>query len=230
MNMTKLSSVCKIAMLICMCFILSSTVPVLAATPDFAVVSGMPDIGKWMLQSDGITPANWLGQRYQGKEIQEPINVIIIDAFAKSAEDAKARLMSATATAGYKSRTGHSTGYKGYIGGNIYSQLPTEANHAFSTTFFWLNNSHGRAFGPHLYNGKYYFTAAMSKEVIGMSNPMHKYDSFMTARNDFGTKMVSKAGYRKLEYVNLQNKISDTDPAKTTGDHNGMAVVLEATK
>lgn len=205
--------------------------PSRAGTPDFVVVSGMPNIGKWMLQSDGITPANWLGQLYQGKEIQEPINVIIVDAFAVSAEDAKARLMSAADTADYKSRMGHSSGYHGYIGNFVYDQLPEEDDHAFSTTFFWLNNNHGRAFGPHLYEGKYYFTAAMSREVISLfSSPMHKYDSFITARDDFAAKMVSKAGYHQLQSVNLQNMIPSTYPGKTTGDHDGMAVVLEATQ
>lgn len=226
--MTRMSSVFRLAILVCVCAIL--LIPVSAfATPDYAVVAGMPNIGKWMLQSDGVTVANWLGATLNGKTIQEPINVIIIDGFATSVENAKARLMSKTDTAGYKSRTGHSTGYKGYLGNTTFNQQPEEDNHAFSTTFFWLNNNHGRTFGPYLYNGKYYFIGAFSREVIAISNPIHKYDSFATARNDFASKMVSKAGYRQLTSVSLQNAIPSTNTALTTGDHDGMAVVLEAT-
>ncbi|MPN29101.1 hypothetical protein SDC9_176552 [bioreactor metagenome] len=58
---------------------------------------------------------------------------------------------------------------------------------------------------------------------------MHKYDSFMTARNDFATKMVSKAGYVRRADVNLLNAIPSTHATLTSGDHDGKAVVLETT-
>lgn len=36
----------------------------------------LPEIGKWMLNPD-FTPADWLGEIYQGKTLREPINIII---------------------------------------------------------------------------------------------------------------------------------------------------------
>ena len=57
------------------------------------VLPGMPTLGKWMIAPEG-TIAHWLGSKYQGKELQEPIYVILIDEAAQSAEEAETRLLS----------------------------------------------------------------------------------------------------------------------------------------
>ena len=57
---------------------------------DVATPEGLPVIGKWMLTAKGV-PSDWLGEIDRGKNLREPINVIIIDEGAASAEDAKAR-------------------------------------------------------------------------------------------------------------------------------------------
>jgi hypothetical protein len=76
-----------------------------------------------MIASDG-TIAHWLGEIVDGKRLHEPINVILIDEVAASADDARQRLIAAAAAAGFPVRFGHSTGYHGFIGGALYSQLP----------------------------------------------------------------------------------------------------------
>ena len=52
-----------------------------------------------MLTRDGVA-SDWLGEIYNGKNLREPINVILVDEGAGSADDAKARLLSAAAKAG----------------------------------------------------------------------------------------------------------------------------------
>jgi hypothetical protein len=67
--------------------------------------SGLPELGKWMLDRSG-SPAHWLGEIYDGKKLREPINVVLVDTRAASVEDAKGRVVEASAKAGYTSRMG----------------------------------------------------------------------------------------------------------------------------
>ena len=94
------------------------------------VLPGMPTLGKWMIAPEG-TIAHWLGSKYQGKELQEPINVILIDEVAQSAEEAETRLLSSFSSAGYDNMLGHSTGYSGFMGQKLYGQFPGDENRAF---------------------------------------------------------------------------------------------------
>jgi hypothetical protein len=101
--------------------------PVAAATAptadDTSAPTGFPRLGKWMYNAVG-EPAHWLGEAYRGKQLREPINVLIVDGFATSATSAKARLLAACQRAGYPARFGHSSGYRGYVDGSFYPQLP----------------------------------------------------------------------------------------------------------
>ena len=108
---------------------------------------GLPPTGKWMFTAE-LKPANWLGQKYQGNELREPINVFVIDQRSAATAEAIKRLSRACRQAGYESRWGHSGGYQGYLAGAFYNQLPAEKNHAFSNAPFSMNNSHGRFFAP----------------------------------------------------------------------------------
>jgi len=188
-------------------------------------LSDFPAIGKGMLNSEG-EPANWLNQRYQDKELLEPINIIIIDKKATTPEEAKSQLRASVLRAGYDSRMGHSSGYKGLINNKQYEQLPEEPNHAFSDHFFIFPNNHGRIFGPHYYEGKYYFIAAFSREGIDIfAKVKHVYDSFTVARDDFAERLSGNSEYRITGEVDLGNRIM-LDSSQTTGDHDGMAIVL----
>lgn len=194
------------------------------------VLPGMPTLGKWMIAPEG-TIAHWLGSKYQGKELQEPINVILIDEAAQSAEEAETRLLSNCSSAGYDNMLGHSTGYSGFMGQKLYGQFPGDENRAFSNMAFWVANNHGRVFGPLYYEGKYYFIASFSREGIDRNAEVkHVYESFTRARDDFAKKLSELSEYQLTGKVDMGNG-TPNDPAKqSVGDHDGKAVVLTVVK
>src|SRR5262245_61142452 len=104
--------------------------PAALAAEAVANPPGLPAIGRWMISRDG-TIAHWLGVMIDGKQLHEPVNVIVVDEGATSVEDAKQRLTAAAAKAGFPVRFGHSTGYHGMIGGALYGQLPAGRDDAF---------------------------------------------------------------------------------------------------
>jgi hypothetical protein len=188
---------------------------------------GLPAIGKWMLAADG-TPAHWLGEVYQGKRLREPINVIIVDEGAASAEDAKKRLIATAGEAGYAVRLGHSSGYQGYVGDQLYGQIPSGWDDAFSNEPFAFSNNHGRIFGPHKTVNSYVFVGAFSREeVVPFRWPGHRYTSFNQARDDFARRLSQVSQFKPGGFVNLENALT-ADGEVTTGDHDGMAVLIRA--
>jgi hypothetical protein len=190
---------------------------------------GLPDVGKWMLAPGG-EPAHWLGERYRGKALREPINVIIIDEAARNAQDATARILNASKAAGYPIRFGHSTGYQAYVGGELYAQLPKGRDEAFSNEPFELSNNHGRIFGPYPTGGGYVFVAAFSREEVDpLRVPGHRYASFNRARDDFTQRLDEATTFKVSAFVGLDNAILN-DPAVTTADHDGVAVLVRATE
>ena len=107
--------------------------------------SGLPD---WKMDArPQRSLAHWLGEIYDGKKLREPINVVLVDTRAVSVEDAKARVVEASAKAGYTIRMGHSTGYRALIAGEPHDQLPTGWDDAFSNHLFEVTNNHGRFSG-----------------------------------------------------------------------------------
>jgi len=190
--------------------------------------AGLPAIGKWMLDS-ALQPAHWLGEIYRDKSLREPINIILADAVAKSSAEATERLEKFCKAAGYDIREGHSCDYHGLIGGQVYPQLPAGRYRAFSNMPFELDNNHGRIFGPYHFAGAWWFTAAFSRENV---NPLekikHRYASFNRARDDVARQLDEKSPYRICGFVPLDNALID-DPHLTTGDHDGVAVLLRAT-
>jgi hypothetical protein len=192
---------------------------------DIAMPEGLPATGKWMLTARGV-PSDWLGEIYRGKNLREPINVIIVDEAASDPEDAKARLLNAAARAGYPIRFGHSTGYQGAIGGQLYGQMPQGRDDAFSNDVFEVSNNHGRIFGPHPFGQAYVFIGAFSREEVDpFRDPPHRYGSFNRARDDFTQSLDRNTAYAVTGFVNLGNALIG-DPDLTSGDHDGIAVVL----
>jgi hypothetical protein len=192
---------------------------------DIATVDGLPAIGKWMYQ-DNMIRANWLGLKWENKNLIEPINVILIDKISKTVEEAKTILFENLKKAGYTDRVHHSSGYIGYIGNKFYSQLPQEKHHAFSNGAAEINNNHGRIFGPYYHNGRYIFTGAFSREIIDpISKIEHHYGSFNRARDEFSHSLNKKSAFRIIGFVDLKNFILN-NTENTTGDHDGIAVVL----
>jgi hypothetical protein len=192
---------------------------------DVATPEGLPAIGRWMLTAQSV-PSDWLGEIYEGRNLREPINVIIVDQGASSADDAKARLLAAAARAGYPIRFGHSTGYQGLIGGQLYAQLPQGRDDAFSNDIFEVSNNHGRIFGPHQFGQGYLFAGAFSREEIDpLRDPPHSYGSFNRARDDFTQRLDRSTDFKVSRFADLGNALIG-DPKLTTGDHDGIAVVV----
>jgi hypothetical protein len=196
--------------------------------PDLSdVVSpdGLPLIGKWMFRNDG-NRANWLGVKWRGKNLIEPINVILIDKGAKSDNDALSRLYENLRTAGFTERNHHSSGYDGYICGKFYFQIPSKKFQAFADDAPDRPNNHGRIFGPCFYKGEYVFIGAFSRELIDpLGKIYHRFGSFVQARDEFSRKLTENGSCKDMGLVGLGNEIKD-GLENTTGDHDGKAVVL----
>ena len=186
-------------------------------------------IGRWLLTGREV-PANWLGQKFQGKMMREPINVILVDEVAATPDAAVQYLLESCEAIGYLSRPGHSSDYRGQIGNVIYSQLPQEENHAFSNAMYIFPNNHGRIFGPHFFAGRYYFAGALSRESINLfSEVRHVYASFEMAKQDFAARMQAGGRYSVAGAVAMENVFLPSE-SMTTGDHDGTAVLLRRQK
>jgi hypothetical protein len=192
---------------------------------DIAKIDGLPPIGKWMISPDNL-PANWIGELYNGKNMQEPINVIIIDNKAASIIDAKDRLSRYMRSAGFKNRGGHSSGYKGYMNDKLYAQIPPEKDHAYSDGWYIFDNDHARLFGPYKDNNRYIFIGAFSREIVGLYGKTltHKYGSFNKARDAFASKVKQRTDLKNYSLVKMGSKLENSKT--TTGDHDGEAVLL----
>ncbi len=186
---------------------------------------GLPPIGKWMLSAQ-YEPAHWLGELHGAKHLREPINVVIVDTAAQSAQEARQRLLKNFAAAGYTARKGHTTGYHGCIEGVVYEQLPDGKEEAFSNEPFELGNNHGRMFGPHPYRGGWLFIGAFSREKLDLLDKVkHRYVSFNQARDDLSLRLDAKTDYRIKDYLDLDNALIG-DPTASSGDHDSVAVLM----
>jgi hypothetical protein len=195
------------------------------APEDVASPQGLPYIGKWMINSQ-YEPAHWLGELYHEKSLREPINIIIVDEVSQSAEEARELLLKNCSAAGYPVREGHSANYHGYIDGILYLQLPEGGHRAFSNEPFELSNNHGRMFGPYRFQGGWLFIGAFSREKIDPLEKMrHRYLSFNQARDDLAQRLELKTGLKIKGFVNLENALIG-NTLFTTGDHDGIAVLL----
>jgi len=188
----------------------------------------LPPIGKWLEKRDG-DPANWLGKKYQHRELREPINVVIVDPYAKSEEDAINKLMQECRRHGYCNKKGHSWGYCAEVDGTYLHQLPGEYKRALANKSFLKTNNHGRIMGPEYYDGKYIFVGAFSREVFQLfTKAHHAFRSFLIARNDFCQKLSKGQTYQIVGRYNLENNLNTNQ--LTTGDHDGTAILLYANK
>lgn len=188
--------------------------------------AGLPRLYKWMLAPD-LVAAHWLGAKVGGRELVEPLNVVLIDRRAATPEEARAALAEAMTVAGFPGRFGHSGGYFAFVDGALRPQLPAEPNHAFSDQPFELPNNHGRVFGPVPFDGGYLFVAAFSREGIApLAKVKHDYVSFNRARDTVADRLDARSGFKRRGFAALDNALVD-DPVHTTGDHDGLAVRLE---
>lgn len=187
----------------------------------------LPPIDGWLIHGNG-TYANWLGIKYFGKTLREPINVVIVDPYATSPKQATDRLVAECEKAGYGVEYGHSSGYSGIIDGVSYPQVPHKKHVAFANHDFFRTNNHGRIMGPAPYAGGYIFVAAFSEErpAFAGSKLEHVFVSFNAARDDFSRKMNTRTRYRVVGAYALGNMLASQ--TETTADHDGDAIVLVA--
>ena len=185
------------------------------------IVKVLPDIGQYMIKPDSSGPALWLDRKQpDGRYIQEPINIIIVDRKASDIGNAAARLVDAFTKAGFGPRYGHSSGYHGKMNGLIYNQQPSTNDYAFSDYMWAFSNNHARIFGPFLSGSTYIWIGSSSREK-GIS---HDYVSFIISRNAMAEAMTKYSGAELAGSYFLDNKLDNQD--YFTGDHDGFAPVI----
>ncbi|MDA8411817.1 MAG: hypothetical protein M0001_15700 [Treponema sp.] len=189
-------------------------------------LEGLPSIGFWMLDAKGGV-ANWLGIRAGGKKVAEPINIIIVDKVSPDEETAKARLERALAESGFPARSGHSKGYSALIGGIACPELLVHSKATFSDASFLSENDHGRIFGPYDTGSGFVFVAAFSRERPDTFRMRHVLVSFNVARDNVAGALEASGGYRIAGFAPLGNALF-WSPTRTTWDHDGNAVLIEA--
>ena len=200
-----------------------------AGTPsaDDVVATPYGEIGKWLLQPTGEI-SSYGGQRYAGKSIIEPVNVIILDPTSASAADAAKKLNADLGAAGFPARAIHSTGFLGVIGDVTYPQQPSGFLQAYSDNDFLLPDDHARVFGPAPAESVagYVWTVAASRELFGFNGliPAHTYLSYDQARDELASRLVAN-GATLVGIVPLQNAYDG--PSATAGDHDGYAIVIQ---
>ena len=151
-----------------------------------------------------------------------------MDRAAASAAEATNRLLRALTAAGFPLRFGHSHGYSALLGGVKHAQLVSGKAAAFADHPFELNNNHGRIFGPQVLAGAYLYTAAFSREKVEpLAKVKHEFASFNQARDAFAERMDRKTSFKRTAFIPLDNALLN-HPDLTTGDHDGIAVLLEA--
>ena len=185
-------------------------------------------IGKWMLRPFGQI-ANYGGQKYQGRTLLEPVNVIIVDPTSTNSTAAKQRLATAMTAGGFPARPIHSGGFKGIIDNKTYQQRPIGFLEAFSNNSYTQTNDHGRIFGPDPVqtSSGYVWTGAFSTEKVSgyfFGIPLHSYVSSNAARAALAAGLIASGQATYGGTVNLENAYNTG--TITTGDHDGYAVIL----
>ncbi|MGW0162519.1 hypothetical protein ACWDUN_24690 [Mycobacterium sp. NPDC003323] len=201
-------------------------------TPSPADQAATPygEIGKWMLRWGGQI-ANWGGKKYGGKTLLESVNVIIVDPNSSTRSQAGNRLNQAMFRSGFPAQPLHSFGFRGRIDDVTYGQRPKGLLLSYSNDFFLRQNDHGRIFGPDPIETEtgFVWSGAFSTEKVGFTGwlPGHVYVSSNRARESLATALINSGQATFGGMVELDNAYHTA--TTTTGDHDGMAVVLVLT-
>jgi hypothetical protein len=194
-------------------------------------------VDKWMLQSDGKTVADCLGQtfsQYGNKKMQEMINVVWVDPYATSSDNANERFKEALASANpaINESAMHTGGYTSYLNNVLFNQKPDDGNTAFADKSWYNTNIHHfRTFGAVYYNNAWYITVAASTESYIWYEFSHVWTSFNTARDMLVNSLLNSTvnpGFIQLQNLNLQNQIPASDPNLSTGDFDGVTAYIQA--
>lgn len=200
----------------------------MALTPDFAdqpgdVFRGMEQVGDpglWVLR--GRTRADVDGLRVQGRALREPVNVVLIDLFAKTPQDALLRATAALDAVGLKPSDRYTHGYQAYLNGTFQPEVP--AGQAFARGVGSAREERLRLFGPWKSGDGYVFLAGIAAQNVTRQG--RTFSDFMVTREATADALNSRTVFKKKGYVDLLSKV-DT-PRETTADHDGCAVILVA--
>ncbi|MGM9322894.1 hypothetical protein [Deinococcus aquaticus] len=206
----------------------------------FRDVPDVGDLGLWLLTGSPGAPlkrAVWNGEPYQGRTLREPINLILIDRFARTPEQATARMNAALAAAGFTPTGGFGSGPGGYhalLNGELRAQHPATPGQAYSDGPPGAYNHHGVTFGPYRVGGSFVFTGAFNgadhrPDQTGATPAgagTQVFNNYMVARESLAAALDRSSVFHKKGYFDLQ-AIIDT-PTETTADSDGCAVVLVA--
>jgi len=198
--------------------------------PDYQNDGGSFQADAWMLQSDGQTVADCLGQtfsQYGNKTMQEMINFVYVDPYAKSQSDAYNRFNEAVAGGNtpFGQSVFHTGGYTSYIAGALYQQQPSSPENAWADKSWYNTNIHHfRTFGAYYYNGAWYTLVATSTESYIWYEFTHVWTSFNTSRDVLDSSLLNSTinpGFKELPNLNLGNQIPASNPTLSTGDFDG---------
>ncbi|WP_291430989.1 hypothetical protein [Deinococcus sp.] len=204
----------------------------------FRDVPDVGDLGLWLLTGVPGSPlrrAVWNGEPYRGRTLREPINLVLIDRFARTPEQATARMNAALAAAGFTPTDGFGNGQAGYhalLNGELRAQHPAVPGQAYSDGPATAYTHHGLTFGPYRVGSSFVFTGAFNgadhrPSLAGESDTgTQVFNNYMVARESLAAALDRSSVFHKKGYFDL-HAIIDT-PTETTADSDGCAVVLVA--
>lgn len=185
------------------------------------IIEVLPEISPFMIKPDTSGPAIWLNRKQEdGRFIQEPINLIVVDQSATNTIEAETRLVNSFETSGFRLRYGHTSGYLGIMNNELYPQAPAIKDHAFSDYMWVFSNNHTRLFGPFI-NGDTYIWIGSSSRERGIS---HDYISFGQSRDAIAEGLSKYSNAEILGSYMLNNKLDNANVS--TGDHDGYAKII----
>jgi hypothetical protein len=196
-------------------------------SPDDVVQTPYGSIGKWLLEPGGDV-SNFGGGQINGKNLVEPINLIILDPTSATAAESAAKLDADMTSAGFPVQWAHTTGYQAIVGDGTYTQRPNGFLEGYSDNFFLLPDDHARAFGPApVADGTgYVWSVAASREQAGLLGllPTHTYVSFNEGRDALAAQLLL-GGATLVGIIALGNAYDGS--SGVTGDHDGYAIVIQ---
>ena len=200
----------------------------MALTPTFAdqpgdVFRGMEQVGDpglWVLR--GRTRADVDGLKVEGRSLREPVNVVLIDLFAKTPQDALLRATAALDAVGLKPSDRYTHGYQAYLSGTFQPEVP--AGQVFARGIGSAREERLRLFGPWKSGDGYVFLAGIAAQNV--TGQGRTFSDFMVTREATADALSSRTAFKKKGYVDLLSKVDTA--RETTADHDGCAVVLVA--
>jgi len=196
-------------------------------SPTDVVQTVYGDIGKWLLEPGGQI-SDFGGEVLGGKELLEPVNVIILDPTSTTSAEATEKLDTDLGLAGFPAQPVHTTGFQGIVGDQTFGQQPAGLLEAFSDNLFLLPDDHARAFGaaPLPDGSGFVSTVAVSREQFGFIGllPTHTLVSFDAARDELASRLIA-GGATLVGIIGLGNAVDSN--TETTGDADGYAIVIQ---